>query len=139
MAAATLENWAGILTGCGVPLQMRPGSHLTKPILITLPDGDGGILIGAGRNLPTNGTFPWKHFHDGVAEINLQQGETGGDTNPQPLGTFRVGNISSAEDAGPLECQLSVTDDGDIQFRAIQNGHRLPVGWRPPQQTSELS
>ncbi len=139
MAAATLENWAGVLTGCGVPLEMRKGSHLTKPILITLPDGDGGILIGAGRNLPANGTFPWKHFQDGVAEINLQQGETGGDTNPQPLGTFRVGNISSAEGAGPLECQLSVTDDGDIQFRAVQSGHRLPVGWRPPQPTSELS
>ncbi len=134
MASSTLENWAGILTGCGVPLQLRQGSHLLRPILISLPDGDGGIVIGGGRNLPTEGTFPWKNFQNGVAEISMQQGETGGDAPPLALGSFRVGNISSAEGAGPVECRLSLTDDGDVQFRAIQNGQRLPVGWRPPQQ-----
>jgi len=139
MAAATLENWAGVLTGCGVPLQMRQGSHLTRPILITLPDGDGGIIVGAGRSLPAEGTFPWKKIHDGVAEIDFQQGESGGDEAPQSLGTFRVGNISSGDGAGTLECKLTVTDDGDLQFRAMQNGHRLPVGWRPPQQAASTA
>ncbi|NBV87195.1 MAG: hypothetical protein EBS01_13245, partial [Verrucomicrobia bacterium] len=133
MASATLENWAGILTGCGVALQLRQGSHLMRPILIALADGDGGIVIGGGRTLPAEGTFPWKNSKDGVAEISLQQGETGGEAPPLALGTFRVGNISTKEDAGPLECRLSLTSDGDLQFRAAQNGHRLPVGWRPPQ------
>ncbi len=31
MASAALENWAGLLTGCGVPIQTREGSHLTRP------------------------------------------------------------------------------------------------------------
>ena len=130
MAAATLESWAGVLTGCGVALALRNGSHLTRPVLITLPDGDGGIILGAGRSLPLEGTFPWKNIRDGVAEVNLQQGESEGSEPPQPLGTFRAGN---AEADAPVECHLSVNSDGELHFRAAQNGRRLPVAWRPPQ------
>lgn len=130
MAAATLENWAGLLTGCGVALQLRQGSHLTRPILITLSDGDGGIVIGAGRSLPAEGTFPWKVPQDGTTQVHLQQGETGGSEAPLALGTFMVGN---ADTSGPVECHLSITSDGDLQFRAAQNGNRLPVAWRAPQ------
>ncbi len=133
MAAAMLENWAGLLTGCGVPLQLRQGTNLTRPVLISLPDGDGGIILGAGRPLPVEGTFPWKKIEAGVAEVNLQQGETGGALAPQPLGTFRVGN---ADASGPIECHVSITAQGDLQFRAAQNGHRLPVAWRPPQEVA---
>jgi tetratricopeptide (TPR) repeat protein len=130
MASATLENWAGLLTGCGVALQLRQGSHLTRPILITLPDGDGGIVIGAGRSLPAEGTFPWKVPQDGATQVHLQQGESGGGEAPLALGTFMVGN---ADTNSPVECHLSITSDGDLQFRAAQNGNRLPVAWRPPQ------
>ena len=130
MAAATLENWAGLLTGCGVSLQLREGSHITRPILITLPDGDGGIIIGAGRGLPAEGTFPWKVPQDGATQVHLQQGESGGSEAPLALGTFMVGN---AEPGAPVECHLSITSEGDLQFRAAQNGNRLPVAWRAPQ------
>jgi len=130
MAAATLESWSGVLTGCGVSLELRNGSHLTRPVLITLPDGDGGIILGAGRSLPLEGTFPWKKVTDGVAEVNLQQGESGGSEPPQSLGTFRAGN---AEPDAPVDCHLSINSDGELQFRAAQNGRRLPVAWRPPQ------
>lgn len=129
MAAATLENWAGVLTGCGVPLQLREGGPLTRPILITLPDGDGGIVIAAGRSLPAEGTFPWKVPQDGVTQVHLQQGESGGAQAPLALGTFMVGN---ADTSAPVECHLSVTAEGDVQFRAAQNGNRLPVAWRAP-------
>lgn len=129
MAASTLENWSGILTGCGVPLQLKEGSHLTRPILITLPDGDGGIIIGAGRGLPAEGTFPWKVPAEGQTLIRLQQGESGGAQAPLALGTFLVGN---ADSSAPVECHLAVSAEGDLQFRARQNGTRLPVAWGAP-------
>jgi len=130
MAAATLENWAGLLTGCGVSLQLRQGSHLTRPILITLADGDGGIVIGAGRSLPAEGTFPWKAPQEGATQVLLQQGEAGGSETPLDLGSFMVGN---AQPGTPVDCHVSVTAEGDLQFRAAQSGNRLPVAWRPPQ------
>jgi tetratricopeptide (TPR) repeat protein len=132
MAGSTLESWAGVLTGCGVPIQAKPGGHVLAPILITLPDGDGGVVIGAGRSLPAEGTFPWRGVREGVAEVNLQQGESGGGNPPQPLGTFRAGGVDMAEGAPPVECHVSVSSDTELMFRAAQGGRRLPVAWRPP-------
>ncbi len=71
-----------------------------------------------------------------MAEVNIQQGESGGALAPVALGTFRVGN---AEPGSTVECHLSVTSEGDLQFRAAQNGQRLPVAWRPPQQAAEMT
>ena len=133
MAASTLESWAGVLTGCGVPIQAKPGGHVLAPILITLPDGDGGVVIGAGRNLPAEGTFPWRGVQDGLAEINLQQGESGGAQPPQSLGTFRAGGVDMTEGAPAVECHVSVSTEAELLFRAAQGGRRLPVAWRPPQ------
>jgi tetratricopeptide (TPR) repeat protein len=133
MAASTLESWTGILTGCGVPIQAKPNGHLLAPILITLADGDGGVVIGAGRNLPAEGTFPWRGVRDGLAEIDLQQGESGGNNPPQRLGTFRAGGVDMSEGAPPVECHVSVSAEAELLFRAAQGGRRLPVAWRPPQ------
>jgi tetratricopeptide (TPR) repeat protein len=132
MAGSTLESWAGVLTGCGVPIQAKPGGHVLAPILITLPDGDGGVVIGAGRSLPAEGTFPWRGVREGMAEVNLQQGESGGGHPPQSLGTFRAGGVDMAEGAAPVECHVSVSSDTELMFRAAQGGRRLPVAWRPP-------
>lgn len=133
MAASTLESWSGVLTGCGVPIQAKPSGHLLAPILITLADGDGGVVIGAGRNLPAEGTFPWRGVRDGLAEIDLQQGESGGTKPPQPLGTFRAGGVDMSEGAPPVECHVSISTEAELLFRAAQGGRRLPVAWRPPQ------
>jgi hypothetical protein len=133
MAASTLESWAGVLTGCGIQIQAKPGGHVLAPILITLADGDGGVVIGAGRNLPAEGTFPWRGIQEGLAEINLQQGESGGSQPPQPLGTFRAGGVDMSEGAPAVECHVSVSAETELMFRAAQGGRRLPVAWRPPQ------
>jgi tetratricopeptide (TPR) repeat protein len=133
MAASTLESWAGVLTGCGVPIRAKAGGHLLAPILITLPDGDGGVVIGAGRNLPAEGTFPWKKASEGIADVILQQGESGDAQPTQSLGTFRAGNVDMGEGAPPVECHVSVSEEAELLFRAAQGGRRLPVAWRPPQ------
>jgi predicted Zn-dependent protease len=133
MAGSTLESWAGLLTGCGVPIRARAGGHVLAPILISLPDGDGGVVIGAGRNVPAEGSFPWKGIRDGVAEINLQQGESGGQQPPQSLGTFRAGAVDINEGAPAVDCHVSISEEGELVFRAAQGGRRLPVAWRPPQ------
>jgi tetratricopeptide (TPR) repeat protein len=132
MASSTLESWAGVLTGCGVPIQAKLGGHVLAPILITLPDGDGGVVIGAGRSLPAEGVFPWRGIQEGVAEVILQQGESGSQKSPQSLGTFRAGNVDMAEGAPPVECHVSVSTDAELMFRAAQGGRRLPVAWRAP-------
>lgn len=132
MASGTLEAWAGLLTGSGVPLELHPGGHVTRPILISLPDGDGGIVIGAGRRLPTEGTFPLKIKGGDTVEVSLQQGETGGATPPRPLGTFRAANLDPADAGKPVECHVTVTSEGQLHFRAAHNGNRVPVAWKPP-------
>ncbi|MEY5027456.1 MAG: hypothetical protein RLZZ244_2984 [Verrucomicrobiota bacterium] len=134
MAAATLEAWSGVLCGAEAPLEIHPGGHITRPILITLPDGDGGIVIGAGRRLPAEGTFPWKAKGSATIEVTLQQGETGGSEAPRALGTFRATQVDFSENAKPVDCHVSLTPQGALHFRAAQNGQRLPVAWRPPQQ-----
>ena len=133
MAMPTLEAWSGVLTGCGVSLETHRGQRLIRPILITLADGDGGIVLGAGKPVPVEGTFPWKA--QGAAEIHveLQQGETGGDLPPRLLGTFRAGQVDGSQGAAPVECHVVVTAQGVLHFRAAQSGRRLPVAWRPPQ------
>lgn len=133
MAVPTLEAWGGVLTGCGVPLEMHRGEYLTRPILITLPDGDGGIVLGAGKSIPAEGTFPWRAQGDGEIQVDLQQGESGSPLPPRPLGTFRAGRVDTSEGAKPVECHVAVTSEGMLHFRAAQNGQRLPVAWRPPQ------
>lgn len=132
MAVPTLEAWSGVLTGCGVPLEMHRGEYITRPILITLDDGDGGIVLGAGKSIPSEGTFPWKAQGKGEVQVALQQGETGGPLPPRALGLFLAGAVDTSEGAKPVECHVSVTAQGMLHFRAAQNGQRLPVAWRPP-------
>jgi tetratricopeptide (TPR) repeat protein len=132
MATATLEAWSGLLSASGVPLEISPSGHLTRPVLISLSDGDGGIVIGAGRRLPAQGSFPWKPKGSPTVEITLQQGESGGNTPPKSAGTFRAADVQSSTDK-PVECHVSVTSQGQLHFRATQDGRRLPVAWKPPE------
>ncbi len=133
MASNTLEAWGGVLTGSGLPLEIHPAGHLTRPILISLPDGDGGIVLGAGRRIPAEGTFPWRAKGATTVEVSLQQGESDGPNPPRPLGTFRATEVDLSEDAKPVECHLAVTPEGALHFRAAQNGRRLPVAWKQPE------
>lgn len=133
MASSTLEAWGGVLTGSGVPLDLHPAGHMTRPVLISLEDGDGGIVIGAGRRLPAEGTFPWRTKGGDTVEVSLQQGESEGKEPPRSLGTFRAGDVETSEGAKPVDCHVSVTADGRLHFRAAQNGRRLPVAWKAPQ------
>jgi hypothetical protein len=41
--------------------------------------------------------------------------------------------VGNAQPGTPVDCHVSVTAEGDLQFRAAQSGNRLPVAWRPPQ------
>jgi tetratricopeptide (TPR) repeat protein len=132
MAIPTLEAWGGVLTGCGLPIELNQGSNVTRPILITLEDGDGGIVIGAGRQLPVEGTFPLRHKGTATIDVQLQQGESGGATPPRDLGIFRAGGVDTSENAKSIECNFAITPQGVLHFRAAQNGQRLPVGWVAP-------
>ena len=131
MASGTLEAWSGLLTASAVQLEIHPSGNLTRPVLISLPDGDGGIVVGAGRRLAAQGSFPWKTQGTSTVEVSLQQGESGGSTPPTPLGTFRAADVDASPSAKPVECHVNITSEGQLHFRAAQNGRRLPVAWKP--------
>jgi tetratricopeptide (TPR) repeat protein len=127
MAGGTLELWMGVLAVCGVQVAVHASGYVTAPVLITLPDGDGGVVVGAGKNVPAEGRFPWKVTGDTLFVV-LQQGESGGTQDPVGLGAFRIQGVNPDE-AGPVECHVTVMADGQMHFRAAQNGRRLPVQW----------
>lgn len=56
----TIDAWAGFLTGSGVQLEVHTGGFLKRPVLLALADGDGGVIVNAGIQLPKEGAFPWR-------------------------------------------------------------------------------
>lgn len=130
MASVMIDAWTGTLTGCGVRLEVNPMGMLLRPILITLPDGDGGVVLQFGSQLPAEGRFPWRATGP-EATVALQQGHSGA-REPRALGNFRIRGITLSPD-GPttIDCRFIALPDGLVHFRAIQNGRKLGVGWEP--------
>lgn len=130
MASTVVDSWLGLVTGCGVRLEVNPAGFLPRPLLITLADGDGGVVMNFGERLPAHASFPWR-TESNEAWVLLQQGHTGA-KEPRPLGAFRMlGASADAASPATLECNITAMPDGSIHFRANQGGRKLPVAWFP--------
>ncbi len=130
MAETMIDAWTGMVSGCGVRLEISPAGLLQRPILITLADGDGGVVIDIGSKLPAEGQFPWR-AQGSETFVALQQGHSGV-REPRPLGVFRVRGITESP-TGPttISCQVVAQPDGTVLFRAGQANRKLPVAWAP--------
>ncbi len=130
--ATTLDAWAGFITGCGVPLEVHQTGFLIRPMLLTLDDGDGGVVLQAGVPLPASASFPWRAT-SAEARVPLQQGQHVGSTEVRALGTFMVRDIQPKPDGRTtIDCHVTAQREGAIHFRATQDGRKLRVGWKPP-------
>ena len=129
-ASATLmiDAWSGLVAGCGVPLEVHQSGCLQRPVVLVLDDGDGGYVLKAGAKLPAESTFPWRAAAADV-QVPLQQGQSGGSTEPRILGAFVVRGVNPA--LKTIDCHLVGLPDGALHFRASQGGRRLQVGWAP--------
>ena len=130
MAATMIDAWGGMVSGCGVRLEVNSAGLLQRPILITLPDGDGGILLDLGAKLPAEGRFPWRAT-GAETFVTLQQGHSGA-REPRPLGIFRIRGVNAADGPTTIECEVTALPDGAMHFRAGQGDRKLPVTWGPP-------
>ncbi len=130
MANTMIDAWSGLVTGSGVRLEVNPAGVLLRPILISLPEGDGGVLFSIGAQLPAESRFPWRATA-GESYVTLQQGYSGART-PTSLGAFRIRGIN-VNPNGPttVDCDMNAMPDGTVHFRALQAGRKLPVMWQP--------
>jgi hypothetical protein len=129
MADLTVDSWIGLLTGCGVRLEVHKAGFLPRPIVIALPDGDGAVLIEAGVPLPAEAKFPWRASGDRAA-VALQQGETVLGNEPLELGVFLARDLKlPPAGSETIQCHIVANRDGALHFRATQDGHKLHVGW----------
>ena len=127
----TIEAWSGELTGCGVQLEVHQSGFLQRPVLLVVDGDEGGIVLAAGAQLPTAGSFPWRTTGPEV-RVALQQGEGGGSVEPRGLGAFIVQGIREvAGQPAPIDCHLTARPDGALHFRATQEDRKLKVGWMP--------
>ena len=127
-AGSTIDAWNGLLTGCGIPLEVHQTGYLIRPVVLTLEDGDGGVALQAGAPLPASASFPWRAT-GAEARVTLQQGQGSGSVEPRTLGTFLVRDVRPET---PIECHVTAQRDGAIHFRATQDNRKLRVGWMPP-------
>jgi hypothetical protein len=128
-AESAIEHWTGLRAQSQERLEVHQSGQLLRPVLLTLDDGDGGILINARQGLPANHKFPWR-AQGSEARVRLQQGQTGFGQPPKSLGTFVVKNVTPAtEGATTVECRVEATPDGRLSFTAGQNNRKLPVEW----------
>ena len=125
--AQTIEAWTQELTGCGVPLEVHQAGFLQRPVLLTIDGEEGGIVLPAGAKVPATASFPWRASGP-ETRIQLQQGESGGSLEAQPLGAFVVRDI---QPGSPIECHVMAREDGAFLFRAAQGSRKLKVGWMP--------
>jgi len=130
MADTMIDAWSGLLSGCGVRLEVNPSGLLMRPILISLTDGDGGVVLNLGAQLPSEGRFPWRATGSETI-VSLQQGHSGA-REPRHLGMFRIRGVTVSE-SGPttVECSVTGLPDGGLHFRATQGNRKLPVAWAP--------
>ena len=127
----TIEAWSGELTGCGVPLEVHQSGFLQRPVLLVVDGDEGGIVLSAGAQLPSTGSFPWR-ANGAEVRVSLQQGEAGGSVEPRALGAFIVQGIRVvAGQPATIDCHLTARPDGALHFRATQEDRKLKVGWMP--------
>ena len=133
--AVTVDFWNGLLANAEVPLEIHRAGAIRRPVLLTLDDGDGGVILGGGKPLPADHRFPFRTRGEGdtAVDIRMQQGQTGGNPAPRPLGTFHVSGIKPAA-GGPtaIECFAGAAPDGALRFGAMQDGKKLTVSWSAP-------
>ncbi|MEQ1851903.1 MAG: tetratricopeptide repeat protein [Chthoniobacteraceae bacterium] len=131
-AGAAIEFWSGLRAQSGELLEVHPSGQLTRPVLLTLEEGEGGVIIPPRQFLPAQGKFPWNARENGGTEarVRLQQGQAGLGAAPRPLGVFVVKNITPATE-GPtnIDCRVEAMPDGRLLFSAGQDGRMLPVEW----------
>lgn len=131
-AETAIEFWTGLRAQSDEPLQVNAIGQLARPVVLTLEEGDGGILLNPRQALPVQQKFPWRARESGGTEarVRLQQGQGGLGQPPRSLGTFVVKNVTPATD-GPanIECRIEATPEGKLLFSAGQNGRKLPVAW----------
>ena len=134
-AAVTIDFWKGLLANGEIALETHRAGALRRPVLLALEDGDGGVILGGGKPLPAEHRFPFRTRAAGDTEvaIRFQQGQTGGDPAPRPLGTFKVVGIQAASSGSTnIECFAGATPEGALRFGAMQNGRKLQVSWSAP-------
>ena len=131
-AESSIEFWTGLRAQSGEALDVHPSGQLMRPVLLTLDDGEGGVIIPPRQHLPARQKFPWRARENGGTEarVRLQQGQKGLGQAPRSLGVFVVKNIKPAAD-GPtnIECRVEAMPDGRLLFGAGQDGRMLPVEW----------
>jgi tetratricopeptide (TPR) repeat protein len=134
-AAVAVDFWNGFLGESAVPLETHRTGALRRPVLLTIEDGDGGVIIAGGKPLPAEQRFPFRTAgaDSTEARVALQQGQSGGTPAPRALGAFTVSGIRPAA-TGPttIECFAGATNDGTLRFGAMQDGKKLPVIWSAP-------
>ena len=134
-AAVTVDFWNGLLANGEVALETHRAGALRRPILLALEDGDGGVILGGAKPLPAEHRFPFRTRTEGDTEvaIRFQQGQTGSNPAPLPLGTFKVAGIRPASGAPTtIECFAGATPEGALRFGAMQDGRKLQVSWSAP-------
>ena len=121
-AETMIDAWSGVLCGCGVPLEVYGSGFLQRPVVLALEDGDGGIVLNAGSQLPGTGSFPWRvDSAESRSVYHLQQGQTGGGSEPRRAGRISVARgIQPAEGPArrPSDCHVAAQPDGALHFRA---------------------
>lgn len=135
-AAVTVDFWNGFLAESGIPLEIHRAGALRRPVLLSLADGDGGVILAGGRPLPAEHRFPFRTAAAGDTElrVTLQQGQSGSQPAPLALGTFTISGIR-ADASGPaaIECFAGATQEGTLRFGALQQGRKLQCAWSAPE------
>ncbi len=131
-AASAIEFWTGLRAQSGEMLEVHRSGQLLRPVLLTLEDGEGGVLINPRQALPAGHKFTWRAKENGGTEarVRLQQGQSGLGDAPKPLGVFVVKGVTPGAD-GPanIDCRVEAAPDGRLLFSAGQDGRMLPVEW----------
>lgn len=132
-AESAIEVWTGMRVQGGVGLEVHSSGQVLRPVLVTLEDGDGGIVLNPRQPLPAHGKFPWRAKDNGGTEarVRLQQGQTGVGEAPRPLGVFIAKGITPSPDgtAPAIECRVEADPQGRVYFAAGQAGRKLAVEW----------
>ena len=131
-AATTIEFWSGLRAQSGEMLEVHRSGQLLRPVLLSLEDGEGGVLLNPRQPLPAAHKFAWRAKENGGTEarVRLQQGQSGLGDAPKPLGVFVVKGITPVADgATNIDCRVEAAPDGRLLFSAGQDGRMLPVEW----------